>query len=71
MNGCDVLRAALQLSYAYEGEPPQVNQYCPRVCASAAVSAAILALARRALVLERVPVRTAARSRGGGSGPGG
>lgn len=31
INGCDVLRAAKQLSYAYEGEPAQVNQYCPRV----------------------------------------
>lgn len=29
MKGCDVLRAALQLNYAYEGEPAQVNQYCP------------------------------------------
>ena len=28
MSGCDVLRAARQLSYSYEGEPPQVNQYC-------------------------------------------
>jgi tyrosinase len=31
MSGCDVLRAAQQLSYAYEGEPPQVSQYCPIV----------------------------------------
>lgn len=31
MKGCDVLRAALQLSYSYEGEPAQVNQYCPRI----------------------------------------
>lgn len=31
MKGCDVLRAAKQLSYSYEGEPAQVNQYCPRV----------------------------------------
>ncbi len=31
MKGCDVLRAAKQLSYTYEGEPRQVNQYCPRV----------------------------------------
>ena len=56
MNGCDVLRAALQLSYAYEGEPTQVNQYCPRR-ALTAVSVATLAVARRAFVLERVPVR--------------
>lgn len=31
MKGCDVLRAAKQLSYAYEGEPAQVEQYCPLV----------------------------------------
>ena len=31
MKGCDVLRAAKQLSYSYEGELPQVNQYCPLV----------------------------------------
>jgi hypothetical protein len=31
MKGCDVLRAARQLSYSYEDEPTQVNQYCPRV----------------------------------------
>jgi hypothetical protein len=31
MKGCDILRAALQLSYAYEEEPAQVNQYCPLV----------------------------------------
>jgi tyrosinase len=30
MTGCEVLRAAKQLSYAYECEPPQVEQYCPR-----------------------------------------
>jgi Common central domain of tyrosinase/Polyphenol oxidase middle domain len=29
MRGCDVLRAAKQLSYTYECEPPQVEQYCP------------------------------------------
>lgn len=31
MSGCAVLRAAQQLSYAYEGEPAQVNQYCPLI----------------------------------------
>jgi hypothetical protein len=30
LTGCDVLRAAQQLSYRYEGEPSQVNQYCRR-----------------------------------------
>ncbi len=28
MTPCDVLRAAQQLSYQYQGEPPQVNEYC-------------------------------------------
>jgi tyrosinase len=30
MNTCQVLRAAQQLHYVYEGEPPQVLQYCRR-----------------------------------------
>jgi hypothetical protein len=29
MTGCQVLRAAQQLNYRYEGEPAQVNQFCP------------------------------------------
>jgi hypothetical protein len=31
LKGCDVLRAARQLSYTYECEPPQVEQYCLRI----------------------------------------
>jgi hypothetical protein len=57
MKGCDVLRAALQLSYSYEGEPPQVNQYCPLRFNPGLLSAAVVARARPALVLERMPVR--------------
>jgi tyrosinase len=30
MKGCDVLRAAAQLNYTYEGEPAQVNEFCLR-----------------------------------------
>jgi hypothetical protein len=30
MTGCDVVRAAQQLHYVYEGEPPQVKEYCRR-----------------------------------------
>jgi tyrosinase len=30
MTGCDVMRCAEQLNYTYEGEPAQVNQYCPK-----------------------------------------
>jgi hypothetical protein len=28
MSGCEILRAAQQLHYVYEGEPAQVNNYC-------------------------------------------
>lgn len=28
MTACDVLRCAQQLNYTYEGEPPEVNEYC-------------------------------------------
>ncbi len=28
MTACQILRAAQQLNYVYEGEPPQVNEYC-------------------------------------------
>ncbi|HYI40929.1 MAG TPA: tyrosinase family protein [Allosphingosinicella sp.] len=58
MKGCDVLRAALQLSYSYEGEPAQVNQYCPLVWVGPILQAAVLSRTRLALVLERTPVRT-------------
>jgi tyrosinase len=57
MKGCDVLRAALQLSYAYEGEPPQVNQYCPRIWDLQTLDVATLARAREGLVLAERPVR--------------
>jgi tyrosinase len=30
LNGCQILRAAQQLGYSYEGEPAQVNQFCIR-----------------------------------------
>jgi hypothetical protein len=31
MTDCDVLRAAQQLNYVYDSEPPQVNEYCIRI----------------------------------------
>ena len=31
MTGCDILRAAQQLSYVYEVEPAQVNQLCLKI----------------------------------------
>lgn len=49
MTGCEVLRAAQQLHYTYEGEPPQVNQYCLEVVGGPYV------LFERAILL-RLPV---------------
>ncbi len=57
MKGCDVLRAAQQLSYAYEGEPPQVNQYCPLRWTAELADVAVLSQARLGLVLGAQPVR--------------
>lgn len=57
MKGCDVLRAALQLSYAYEGEPSQVNQYCPRLWQFDRVRLELLAKLRRPIILNRAHVR--------------
>jgi tyrosinase len=31
MTACDILRCAEQLNYTYEGEPPQVKEYCVRI----------------------------------------
>jgi hypothetical protein len=31
MKACDILRCAEQLNYTYEGEPPQVKEYCLRI----------------------------------------
>jgi tyrosinase len=36
MTGCQVLRAAQQLNYAYEGEPAQVDQHCLEAAAQLA-----------------------------------
>ncbi|MET1110630.1 MAG: tyrosinase family protein [Allosphingosinicella sp.] len=58
MKGCDVVRAALQLSYSYEGEPPQVNQYCPLVWVGQVLEIAVLSRVKVGLVLERTAVRT-------------
>ncbi|HEU0135148.1 MAG TPA: tyrosinase family protein, partial [Allosphingosinicella sp.] len=58
MKGCDVVRAAQQLSYAYEGEPPQVNQYCPLKWVAQLAEVALLSQAKLGLVLGATPVRT-------------
>ena len=57
MTGCQVLRAANQLSYAYEGEPAQVNQYCPRRPFDIFRDLAILVQLRRPFQLRRVPIK--------------
>ena len=56
MRGCDVIRAARQLSYSYEGEPPQVEQYCPRIPLSVREIVPIIQW-RRPLILRERPVR--------------
>lgn len=63
MKGCDVLRAALQLSYTYEGEPAQVNQYCPLIWNPQILDLAVVSRARLALVLDRRPIRAPLLSR--------
>jgi len=59
MKGCDVLRAAAQLSYVYEGEQlPQVNQYCPLILNPVIFDVVTLAQARLGILLGARPVRT-------------
>ncbi|MFL6845944.1 MAG: tyrosinase family protein [Allosphingosinicella sp.] len=65
LKGCDVVRAAKQLSYSYEGEPPQVNQYCPRIFNPKLLDVLILAKARQAVVLAARPVRVPLLVEGG------
>ncbi|HEX8262408.1 MAG TPA: tyrosinase family protein [Allosphingosinicella sp.] len=57
MKGCDVLRAALQLSYTYQGEPPQVNQYCPIIWNPQIFDVAVLAQSKTAIQLGGRPIR--------------
>ena len=38
MTACDVLRCAEQLNYTYEGEPPQVKEYCLKFIISMVVA---------------------------------
>ena len=57
MTGCQVIRAANQLSYAYEGEPPQFNQYCLRIPFDIIRDLTVLVAIRRPFQLRRGPVR--------------
>ena len=56
MRGCDVVRAARQLSYSYEGEPPQVEQYCPRFPFNIR-DLVVLVQWRRPFILREKPIR--------------
>ena len=49
MTSCEVLRAAKQLSYVYEGEPAQVEQYCPLVWNPRILEILVIARIREAL----------------------
>lgn len=53
MKGCEVLRAAKQLSYTYEGEPAQVEQYCPLTWKYRLVEIAVLARFRKPFTLSK------------------
>lgn len=56
MTGCEVLRAANQLSYTYEGEPAQVEQYCPRVWRPKVFDIALLMRMARSFTLSRASI---------------
>lgn len=56
MTGCEVLRAAKQLSYTYEGEPPQVEQYCPRTWLHRILEIVAILRNPRPFTLSRRPV---------------
>jgi len=64
MRACDVLRAARQLSYTYECEPPQVEQYCPLIWRPPVFEIVVLARFRKPFKLSKavvtVPLSTAA-----------
>jgi hypothetical protein len=45
------------LSYAYEGEPTQVDQYCPRIFRPDVIDLGIGTRLRRFIQLRRIPVR--------------
>jgi Common central domain of tyrosinase/Polyphenol oxidase middle domain len=57
MTGCEVLRAAKQLSYAYEGEPPQVEQYCPLIWRPPFIKLVEIARFPKRWVLSKKPLR--------------
>ena len=56
MTSCEVLRAARQLSYVYEGEPAQVEQYCPRIW-DPRIDIIVIARIPKRFTLSKVPVK--------------
>jgi len=56
MTSCEVLRAARQLSYVYEGEPAQVEQYCPRIWDPRFFDIVLIARFPKPFPLSKVPV---------------
>ena len=56
MTSCQVLRAAKQLSYVYEGEPTQVEQYCPLVWDPRILEILVIAQFPKPFRLSKVPV---------------
>ncbi|HVF61181.1 MAG TPA: tyrosinase family protein [Thermoanaerobaculia bacterium] len=56
MTSCEVLRAARQLSYVYEGEPAQVEQYCPRIWDPEIFDIRVIVRIAKPFRLSKVPV---------------
>jgi tyrosinase len=56
MTACEVLRAAKQLSYKYEEEPPQVEQFCPLIWNPGPIVLAEVARFPRPFPLTKEPV---------------
>jgi Common central domain of tyrosinase/Polyphenol oxidase middle domain len=56
MKGCEVLRAAKQLSYTYEGEPAQVEQYCPLIWNRKIFEIVVIARFPKPFTLSKQPV---------------
>jgi tyrosinase len=56
MTGCDVLRAAQQLGYTYEGEPTQVDQKCFSLIVNPSLIKILIHLLKTPLTLTSEPV---------------
>lgn len=56
MTACQILRAARQLSYAYEEEPDQIEQFCPFIWNPGVFDLKVLVRIPRRFILSRQPV---------------